>query len=848
MEKALERFQSGRKEEMKVNAKIKIVKVLLFVIIIQFFAINGFAAEKGETIKVGFYNSNFHYQNSDGTYGGYGYEYLQELAQYTGWEYEYIQGTLKECHERLRKGEIDFLGAVQHTEEREEYLAYPKLSSGTSYAILCVRNNNYNFAFNDYEAFNGKKVGLLQESNNNSLFNKFCKENNISFTPFYYESQEELSNALYQDKVDLILTNSIRKDDNQKAVAQFSPNEFYFVTGKGNNKILAELNAAQEQIKIINPNFDALLYMKYYQNRNSKNFVLTKEEEQYVFEKNTVKVAVLPNLNPIQMYNEKTNEFSGISIDILKLITESTGLQFEFILADNYGSAVELLKQHKAEMICGIPEESNQAFNDNLSLSTPYLKTQTVMLKNRNVKDFYDVTVAVIKNEKLPLELENSNVVFYDTLEDCINAVNSGKSDICYGNIYVIEKIIQNPKLNNIALSSAVNLDSNVCFGFAKPVDVSFVTLFNKSLNYISDNEVQEIVYNNTLTKNYKMTISSILYMRPDIFVAVISAISMIIIFSVVYVFYSRMNNQKLIAKTAMIQGERYRVATEISNDILFEYDIETDTMTNAQKFVEIFGREPVIPAFLERLDDIQNVHVEDWSVYEDYCMSLKSGIDMVESEFRLLGKDGNYVWCHLRGKTIFNKKNEPIKVIGKIVNIDIQKKELQKLLFKAQRDPLTNLYNKINTKDLINQSIRNAPVGTKYSLMIIDIDNFKKINDTFGHLLGDKVLVEIVKNMRAVLEEKDIAGRIGGDEFVIFIRNDKGKENVCRKAKCLGDAVFQSSFEEDAALKISISIGIANYPENGKIYDELLDHADKALYCVKNKGKNSFDFYFDEK
>lgn len=822
---------------------MKSIRILLiFSMVFLFVPLNGKAAQSHEKVRVGYYNNNFHYREEDGTYGGYGHEYLQEIAKYTGWDYEYVPGTLKECHERLKTGEIDLLGAVQHTKEREEYLDYPELSSGISYAILCTKSSNNNLAYNDYSAFDGKKVGLLQESNNNELFYNFCKEKDVRFRKFYYDSQEELNNALIENKVDLVLTNIIRKEKDQKVVAQFSPSEFYFVTSKGNDKILTALNEAQEQVKIINPNYDALLFTKYYQDRSSGDFVLTKEEMEHVFRMNAVKVAVIENLRPIQSYNSKTNEFTGISTDLLEVITDITGIQFEFIPAEDYSSAIALLKQEKVDMVCGIPEIFNPMYEESILKSSPYLKGQMVMVKNRAVENLENINIAMLESEKLPVDLENSNIVHYDTLEECINSVNSGKTDVYYGNIYVIEEVLQNPKLNNIVLSTAVNVDSNICFGFRRQGDVKFNTLFNKALNYISDNEIQEIIYKNTLAKRTKITMSSILYLRPDIFAIAIIIIAITITCSVVYSFYNRLKNQKLLAKSAVIQGERYRVATEITNDILFEYDIETDTMTNAQKFAEIFGRNPVIAKFLEKKEEIQNVQSEDWNVYKDFCNSLNSGKEMVESEFRIMGKDGVYVWCHLRGKTIFNKNRKPIKVIGKIVNIDIQKKELEKLIFKAQRDPLTNLYNKTNTKDLINCRLLNRFSEEYYSLMIIDIDNFKNINDTYGHLTGDMVLSGIVMKMKEVFSEEDVLGRIGGDEFVILMKYIEGTDMVDKKAKSLGDGVATTIFHEDPSLRVTISIGIADYPLDGKNYDELLEHADKALYSVKNQGKNHFN------
>lgn len=299
----------------------------------------------------------------------------------------------------------------------------------------------------------------------------------------------------------------------------------------------------------------------------------------------------------------------------------------------------------------------------------------------------------------------------------------------------------------------------------------------------------------------------------------------------------------KLMQERLLLEEERYRVATEISNDILFEYKIEEDIMVFADKFRELYGN-GTIPNFSDiNISMVHLIHPEDIGVFSEYLRALRSGKEMIESEFRLCDANDNYVWCHTRGKTIYDEKKRPIRVIGKIVNIDLHKKELQTLEYKAKRDPLTNVFNKNVSRELIDQLIERYPMGN-HMFMIIDIDDFKGINDKYGHLTGDKILTFIINQVKLIFNQDEILGRIGGDEFVVFISNITCPSVITEKAKLL-QAALRSVYEDvEGRISVSGSIGVSMYPNDGSSYNELLSCADKALYSVKEEGKDGYKLF----
>ena len=301
---------------------------------------------------------------------------------------------------------------------------------------------------------------------------------------------------------------------------------------------------------------------------------------------------------------------------------------------------------------------------------------------------------------------------------------------------------------------------------------------------------------------------------------------------------------QKKMQERLRIDGERYRIAAELSHDVLFEYYVANDRMIYTDKYTELFGRNPVISNYVKDYfirKDI--IYPDDYGIFLDYCNALSMGKELITVEFRIKDHHNNYIWCQIMGRTIYGEEQKPSRVMGKLVNIDYQKRELDALEYKATRDPLTGVYNREVTIKKIEKFINGNKNG-KHALMFIDFDDFKKVNDSYGHLVGDKVLTYVIGSIKNIFSEGEIIGRIGGDEFVVFIECVENDETIVNKADILIDSLNTTYTYDNCEIKLSASVGIAAYPDDGIHYEQLIQCADKALYQVKNKGKNNYMLY----
>lgn len=180
--------------------------------------------------------------------------------------------------------------------------------------------------------------------------------------------------------------------------------------------------------------------------------------------------------------------------------------------------------------------------------------------------------------------------------------------------------------------------------------------------------------------------------------------------------------------------------------------------------------------------------------------------------------------------------------------SLELQLQEMAKTVEKQQeqiamatRDPLTGLRNRTGVAEQINTILK---TGSKGTFFIMDMDNFKAVNDTYGHIEGDRVLVRFATALRKILDSGDLAARLGGDEFILFSPGEQSREMIREKAALIIRQVERELVSPGKLVRVTVSMGIAIAPQDGVIFETLYGNSDKALYFVKNAGKNAFRFY----
>ena len=306
------------------------------------------------------------------------------------------------------------------------------------------------------------------------------------------------------------------------------------------------------------------------------------------------------------------------------------------------------------------------------------------------------------------------------------------------------------------------------------------------------------------------------------------------------------LNIQNLHREDAALQEklQRYEIILAQTENVLFEWDMEADIIRFSNTWQEIFGYQ--VPGGEQHWSQqwMDYLYPDDMPLLADCISNLKNGAPYAMTEVRMATARGRYLWCRYRATAIRDTRGRLQKITGIIINIDGEKQAERALQSQAEQDSLTKLLNKDAARKQAEEYFSRY-AGTGGALLILDLDNFKQINDHNGHLFGDTVLAKVAQEIRKIFRGQDIVARIGGDEFMVVMRGvtDRGLlEQRCQKLL----QILTDSFR-NYRLALGCSIGIALAPVHGQSYYELFQHADQALYRVKARGKNGYAIYNPE-
>ena len=689
------------------------LSTLMFLTI--FSPVNCYARDGKKIIRVGFYTmDNYQECDENGNYSGYFVDYLREISQYTGWEYEFIQMNYSACLKSLNDRNIDLVCGVDYSSFRTSTLDFSAQPAVTTHYELYALKDNDTYYYNDYADFDGMSIGVLASCKQLDALDDYADAHHFSFEKQYFENTAQLEKALEDNTVDAIYATSVSHPSEKKILASLPSFPLYFVTFKG-NPIMEYLNYAQAVILNVNPNFDHDLYTTYQQDIRNYRCEFTRDELDYLSTAPEITVTCDPSKAPIEFYNENTQTVSGIAADVLDLVSQYTGLHFRYIKSDSFSDALSKLQSHEIDILTALAHdyawsEQNQAF-----LSTPYLNSSVVVVRNSKpqsherdivaLPNSFNLTNSILDNP----EYDTEDVVYYDTIEECFQAVLSGSADCTYADNYNANYLLSQVKYRNLSSTTLTAMTEDASFGLSDQCDPRLLSIINKGLACISSEQLDSIVLQNCSYKE-DPSFLTLVYAYPRISIPIILAVSMTL-------------------------------------------------------------------------------------------LSLLLGILLIHS-----------------------RKTKEIRVM-------------------SETDALTGLYNRRAAEDHITRQMQEDGRNPDCvrPLISIDLDKFKQVNDTYGHLEGDALLIAVADTIKTSVRNSDIVGRIGGDEFIVYLGNVTDKKDAEAVADKLCTAIRSLSTLKPEWSEISASIGIS-FADRAEIeMEELYIAADKAMYSSKGNGRNQY-------
>ena len=291
-------------------------------------------------------------------------------------------------------------------------------------------------------------------------------------------------------------------------------------------------------------------------------------------------------------------------------------------------------------------------------------------------------------------------------------------------------------------------------------------------------------------------------------------------------------------------EKERFQALASVDGKWVFEYDIAKDRFTII-KDIEDGGKEK------ERFDHIsheaklqRHVLYADWDELDRFIAMAKKGKPIFETQLRLRNYNADYLWFQFKARSLMDEEGNPRSVIGTMENIDERKRMELRIADENMRDPLTKLYERNHARKLIDDFLKEQD-GTEYvGLLLVDVDDFTQLVDKMGGTFAEEVLKSMATDLDEIFYTSDILGRVGGDAFVILMKNVRKIPDLEKKMQEIQDVVQKTYSEAEMKFASTVTIGASVFPLDGKNYDQLYANAEKALVYEKEHGKNNYGLY----
>lgn len=816
--------------------------------------------EEGKrVVKVGFYHmEGFQYYDEYDSLQGYCIDYLNMLAGFTGWTYEYVDvADFGDGCEKLQNHEIDLLSPAMFTEARQEQFDYSSLQFGTEYTILVTREESTDLYYEDYEAFDDIKVAVLNNYPLTEYYIEYMKTYDFESELVYFDSIDESKEALKNGKVDAIVTSIMDMESDQKLLARFSPQPFYFITWKGNEEFLEELDKAMTQVQNTYPTYLDDLLVEHYPIYGIQFF--TKEEVEFIEGLDVLRVAYIDDRRPLSFTNEN-GELDGISRGIFDAIARVSGLKFEYVELPDGDITYRYLLEQNINLVTGVEYNSTNINSKGMLLSTPYISSRKMIVSE---KEFvYDPTlpykIAVPEGSQtihtvLSTLYPNLDIIDYENNTACFEALANGEVDMLIQNQYVVEAIMTKPRYSDFIVAPMEGMSDRLSFStivslygmeaMSEEDSIKLITIINKALSQIEEQEIDNIIVRETLENQYELDFMDFVYSYRWLIVTIsIAFVFMMLFFISLAVMRSRREKQREEeARLNYLQQKRYKTIVECSEDLIYEISLMGESNIGSEKIKEKFGWE--IPTHVDDVNfaktmQILHVHPEDEAVFRKTILYDGSG-NSDELTVRLGKTDGTYIWCKVFRTILMDENGKLVSILGKIKDVDEEVKERKALEFSSRTDALTGLLNKATFKAEVKEYLaNNSAEGVGFIFM--DMDHFKDINDTFGHRTGDIVIKENAKKIQLLFANFDLVSRFGGDEFCVFVKSIP-RETFVDRLEFAVEKMREDYPYDDGVIHLSASIGAA-YCTTGKVeYKDLFEVADTALYKVKECGRNGY-------
>ncbi len=663
-----------------------------------------------ERVRVGFFAMDgYHMMDEDGNRSGYGYDFLRLMARYWDVDYEYVgyDKSWEEMQRMLIDGEIDMVTSARRTPEREELFDFSR-PIGTNNGILTVRSDNSTIVEGKYSTYDGMRVALLRGNSRNDEFAEYARTKGFTYKSVYFDSAEEIAEALQNGTVDAIVTSSLRKMNNERILEKFGSSDFYVIVKKGNTGLLNKINYAIDQMNAAEGSWKTTLYNENYEATDTKNLEYTEEEKRIIAQyskENPLHVLCDPTRYPYS-YTEN-GEVKGILPDYFRKIADYAGLSYEFLVPatrDEY-IAYQSNKDAVNISIDARLDTDNYAETKEWGLTAPYITMRMARVTRRDFDGKIHVVTTVNQTASTSIEdvlAPGAEKLMCSTRQEMMEAVRDGKADAAFVYYYMAQAFINSDTTGTMTYMPLEQPTFSYRMVVSSTENHALAGILTKAMYAMPDNLVEDLATQYTTYKATNLTLADMIRLHPVTAVAIIVFISWMAVALIVIL--NRLQTRRKLqlaaqqkAKEMTALAEQAQAASKAKSTFLSNMSHDIRTPMNAIiGFTNIALHQDSVPEMHNCLKKIEES--------SDHLLSLLNDVlDLSRIE---------------SGKVEFSPVPTNITAVTDSV-IEIVKGMLlnRELNFEVHREPLQNPYvmtEPVRIREILVNILNNAVKFTK--------------------------------------------------------------------------------------------------------------------------------------
>lgn len=762
---------------------------------------------------------------------GLDFDILDLIEKKSGLKFEKIQNTWSESLSNFRNNKVDLITGFTYTKEREKTTLFSPsyYESNLKFTLLVRKNLKTNKNLTWSENFKKHKIGIVKD-----VFFKNIIEKMGDFEIIEFNDKSNLLDSLNSSSIDVAIydlfeTNMILNKKLYENIIYYDDIEIPDIRrndiriGIQKDEIVLHDILKKTMKSISNEEFHQLK-SKWFSTQSDNTLTFSNDEINYLKNKKEIKICVDPNWLPFESISN-SGKYKGIGSDLIKIITKKLDKPFVLIPTKTWSESLANINNRSCDILpVAMNVESRQ---NTMNFTKAYTKEPFVIATKFDklfIKDsleLADKKIGIVYSyafsEVLKKKHKNINIVNVKNAKDGLERVRNGE---LFGYVDIVPAIVYTmQKYSMVDLKISGKLEFYIELSIASRNDEPELNkILEKTLATINEDKIRSIIGKWLSIKIEQKVDYTLLWQISFVFLLII----IIILYKNREV---RKLNSKLLSASIEIKEQQFMVDKYV---MIVTTDLKGKIVDVNEAFCKKIG--------YKKTDLIGQSHKMmrhpnmTKKYFNDLWLTIKNNKTW-SGEIQNLTKDNRNIYFN----TVIEPLYKDMKKIGyRSISEDItDKKRIEEL---SITDKLTGLYNRLKIDEVLNNQIEYSKrYKVSFCVILIDIDNFKMINDTYGHDKGDYVLSEISTILKQNIRKTDSVGRWGGEEFFILCPNTD-KEDCFLIAESIRKNVESHSFWDIS--KLTISLGLTSFLDNDNSLT-IFKRVDNALYKAKDNGKN---------